>query len=290
MRTAKRYGWRRDLPDHRDFKLSPPASISALPPKVDLRPECPPVYNQGELGSCTANAIGGAFEFEILRQGLKDFSPSRLFIYYNEREIEGDTDQDNGAQIRDGMKSIATQGVCPELAWPYIPAAFATKPSENCYLIALESKSVQYLSMAQDINHLKGCLADGFPFVVGISVFESFESDTVAVTGLVPMPGPKESCIGGHAVMAVGYDDTLGSFLMRNSWGDGWGLAGYFYLPYEYLTDSGLASDFWTVRSVEEGSASAPAVTPKTEVKTASDTKGFQIVENGGKKAILRVD
>lgn len=248
-RKIKRYGWKRDIPDFRDLKLAPPVAIP-LPSVIDLRPGCPTVYDQGELGSCTANAIGGAFEFELIRQQLPDVAPSRLFIYYNERVIEGDVSQDNGAQIRDGMSSIAKLGVCSEKEWPYDISAFATKPIAECYEDAMNNKAIQYLSLQQDLNHLKACLADGFPFVLGISVYESFESAEVAQTGIVPMPDPSEQCIGGHAVMAVGYDDSKSAFLIRNSWGSGWGLEGYFYLPYLYVANSGLSSDFWTIRSV----------------------------------------
>jgi C1A family cysteine protease len=251
LRTAKRYGWRRDLPDHRDFKLAPPTLAPAdLPPLVDLRPQCPQVYDQGNLGSCTANAIAAAFEFELLRQKLADFTPSRLFIYYNERVMEGDPGQDNGAQIRDGMSSVATLGVCQEVQWPYNEWAFDQKPDPVCYTDALANKANQYLSIAADLIHLKACLAGGFPFVLGISVYESFESPAVAQSGIVPLPAPQEDCVGGHAILCVGYDDSKQAFLMRNSWGSDWGLGGYFYLPYAYVINMGLGSDFWTIRSV----------------------------------------
>lgn len=250
-RKVKRYGWKPDLPHYRDLKLVPEDwVIPALPPAVDLRPKCPPVYDQGQLGSCTANAIAGAFEFETLRQGLADFTPSRLFIYYNERVIEGDVGQDNGAQIRDGMNTIAKLGVCPETEWPYDIGRFAVKPTPNCYTDALKNKGIQYLSVNQDLSHLKACVATGYPFVFGISVYDSFESPEVAQTGMVPVPAPGESCLGGHAVLCVGYDDSKKAFLVRNSWGAGWGITGYFYLPYEYVTNKGLASSFWTIRAV----------------------------------------
>lgn len=243
-------GWKKQLPDFRDFKLVPMATLAPLPAVMDLRPSCPPVYDQGQLGSCTANAIAGAFEFETLRQGLPDFTPARLFIYYNERVIEGDVSQDNGAQIRDGMKSIASQGICPETDWPYDVGRFAVKPLATCYTDALKNKAIQYFALAQDLNSLKACLASGFPFVFGISVFDSFESPDVASTGMVPMPAPTESCLGGHAILCVGYDDSKQAFIFRNSWGASWALGGYAYIPYAYLTNGDMASDFWTLRSV----------------------------------------
>ena len=128
-RTVQRFGWVPDLPDARDFLYSAPEDVLvALPKKVDLSAKMPPVYDQGQLGSCTANAIGAAFEFEQMKQQQKDFMPSRLFIYYNERAIEGTIDSDSGAMIRDGIKSVAKIGVCPEDTWPYDIARFTEKP------------------------------------------------------------------------------------------------------------------------------------------------------------------
>jgi C1A family cysteine protease len=244
------YGWLPDVPDHRDFLYAAPVvHIAKLPAKVDLRPHCSPVYDQGALGSCTANAIGGAMQFERHKQKLKpDFVPSRLFIYYNERVMENSVDSDAGAQIRDGIKSIANQGDCPETEWPYNIAKFTTKPNHECYQDAVKYKAVQYQRVPQILNQMKGCLASGYPFVFGFSVYTEFESDTAAKTGEIFMPGPKERLLGGHAVVAVGYDDSTQRFIVRNSWGDWWGIKGYFTMPYSYLTDSNLADDFWTIR------------------------------------------
>jgi len=227
--------------------------LTAAPPSTDLRSSCPPVYDQGDLGSCTANAIAGAFEFDLILENLNDFVPSRLFIYYNERVIENTFNTDSGAALRDGIKTISQQGVCPEALYPYVVANFADTPPAGDYTEALNNKALQYMSVAQDLDQMRGCLASGFPFVYGFSVYSSFESPAVATTGVVPMPGPDESIIGGHAVVAVGYDDSAQTFLVRNSWGSDWGMAGYFTMPYAYLTDPNLASDFWTIRLVSEG-------------------------------------
>jgi C1A family cysteine protease len=248
----KTYGWIPDLPDHRDHLYAAPMEVVAtLPAKVDLRPQCPPVYDQGQLGSCTANSIGGGFEFTLIKEKKPDFMPSRLFIYYNERVIEGTVKSDSGAQIRDGIKTIANQGVCPETEWPYIIAKFAAKPPAKAYKDALKNQAVSYSRLAQSLNQFKGCLASGYPFVFGITVYESFESPEVAKTGNVPMPKSNERSLGGHAILAVGYDDSAQRFIIRNSWGPGWGQKGYFTLPYAYLLDSDLSSDFWTIRIVE---------------------------------------
>jgi C1A family cysteine protease len=250
-RKIARYGWIPDLPDQRDhLYAAPPAFLSALPPFIDLRAHCPAVYDQGILGSCTANAIGGAIEFDRLKQSLADFLPSRLFIYYNERVIEGTIDTDSGAMIRDGIKSVAGQGVCPEPEWPYDISKFAEKPSAKAYHDAESDRAVSYQSLIQDLNQMRGCLASGYPFIFGFTVYESFESPTVAQTGHAPMPGPGERAVGGHAVLAVGYDDASQTFLVRNSWGADWGMAGYFSMPYTYLIQPGLADDLWTIRIV----------------------------------------
>lgn len=246
------FGWIPDVPDQRDHVYAAPRDLlPKLPPKVDLRAQCPAVYDQGELGSCTANAIGGAIHFDRMKQKLQpDFVPSRLFIYYNERVIEHSVDSDSGAQIRDGIKSVAKQGDCPEPEWPYDISAFRDKPTKKCYQDARKYKAVDYARVTRTLNQMKGCLASGYPFVYGFTVYESFESDAVAKTGEVSMPSPKEQVLGGHAVLAVGYDDASRRFIVRNSWGTSWGLQGYFTMPYAYLTDPDLADDFWTIRVV----------------------------------------
>ncbi|MGA8147027.1 MAG: C1 family peptidase [Gallionellaceae bacterium] len=251
-RIERGYGWLPDVPDQRDHLYAAPvAYIAKLPASTDLRSKCPPVYDQGQLGSCTANAIGAAIQFERHKQKFRpDFVPSRLFIYYNERVMEHSVNSDSGAQIRDGIKSVAKQGECTEKEWPYVIAKFASKPATACYRDATKYKAVQYQRVPQILNQMKGCLASGYPFVFGFSVYTEFESDSVARTGELDMPGPKEKLLGGHAVMAVGYEDKTQRFIVRNSWSAKWGIKGYFTMPYSYLTDSNLADDFWTIRLV----------------------------------------
>jgi C1A family cysteine protease len=260
------YGWVPDLPDQRDFLYAAPVeNMAALPPSVDLRPECPKtVYDQGQLGSCTANAIAGALEFDRIKQGMPDFIPSRLFIYYNERAMEGTVQTDSGAQIRDGIKSVGSIGAPAETDWPYDIKEFAVKPPVKAYRDAPLDKAVQYQRVAQVLAQMKGCLASGYPFVYGFTVYASFESTQVAQTGIVPMPATGEKVLGGHAVLAVGYNDNSQRFIVRNSWGPGWGMAGYFTVPYAYLTDSNLSDDFWTIRLVAKAAATIAAEKSKS--------------------------
>jgi C1A family cysteine protease len=246
------FGWVPDLPDHRDRLYGVASGVpAALPPKADLRTHCPPVEKQGELSSCTGNALAGALEFLEIKDGKSFTNLSRLFIYYNERVIEHSTRSDNGAMIRDGIKTLVKQGVCAERLWPYRPANVFKRPSKACYTAALTHQVTSYQRITS-LNEMRACLASGFPFVFGFTVYDSFESAAVARSGVLDLPGPDERAIGGHAVLAVGYDDSARRFTVRNSWGARWGQHGYFTVPYDYLTDDNLADDMWTIRSGEE--------------------------------------
>ena len=238
---VKLYTWKPDLPDARDHIFTFDAA-APLPQSVNLQAGCPPIVDQGQLGSCTANALSGAVGF--IHQDLK---ASRLFIYYNERVIEGTVSQDAGAMLRDGIKTLHKQGVCQESEWPYKISKFKSKPSKKCYTDGLPHVISGYQRLTTLTDMLQ-CLAAGYPFVFGFTVYDSFESAAVAKTGIVNMPTAGEGVLGGHAVMAVGYDQTTKRFRVRNSWGTGWGQAGYFTMPFDYLTHRGLSDDFWTVR------------------------------------------
>jgi C1A family cysteine protease len=256
-KARRTYGWTPDVPDQRDHTFaSAPSILATLPLKVDLTPLCPEVYDQGQLGSCTANAISAAIEFDRTKQKITTFTPSRLFIYYNERAMEGTVNSDAGAQIRDGVKTVGDLGDCPESKWPYVISKFTKKPLASCYKNALKYKAVSYQRIGQSLTQMKGCLAAGYPFVFGFSVYARFESEEVANSGILNMPANDEPGAGpngqpaGHAVLAVGYDDAEHRFIVRNSWGKTWGQKGYFTMPYTYLQDDNLASDLWTIRIV----------------------------------------
>jgi C1A family cysteine protease len=164
--------------------------------------------------------------------------------------MEGTVKSDSGAQIRDGIKSVSKQGVCPEPDWPYVASKFDQKPAAKAYKDAILDRAVSYQRLVQDLAQLKGCLASGYPFVFGFTVYTSFESPALAKSGHASLPASGEQVVGGHAVMGVGYDDAHQWFVVRNSWGPGWGLKGYFTLPYAYVTQASLSSDFWTIRLV----------------------------------------
>lgn len=252
MSQQRRFGCLPDSVDERDYKVS--RTTTASPTAVDMSHKIATVYDQGSLGSCTANAIAAAMQFlNHNKQAL-----SRLFIYYNERALEGTVSEDAGAQIRDGIKSVNKMGVCAESLWPYKESAFSIKPPPNAYKKALSDIAVSYRSIDnRNLDLICQQLALGYPIVAGFVVYDSFESDEVARTGIVPMPNKAagEQEVGRHAVLIVGYDSVSQRFKCLNSWGIGWGQAGFFTIPFKYFTDLTLASDFWQID--KKGSASS---------------------------------
>jgi C1A family cysteine protease len=246
-----KFGWKRDLPDHRDYKFKVSMPVD-LPPMIDLRAQCPPVYNQLDIGSCVGNGVAGVYQFEEMKQGKENFIPSRLFIYYNARALEGTISEDSGCSIRDGVKTAVNDGVCNETMWPYKTCKFKTKPTSDCYKAALDNQVLEYQRITpHNLYDVKQCLALGYPIICGISLYESFMTEETARTGIAKMPNPNESLVGGHCIVIVGYDDDNQSLIVRNSWGEGWGMKGYFFLPYGYLSEPNLSADYWTIRLVE---------------------------------------
>ena len=267
MTTNRIYGWKKQTADNRDLRLRNLGAVRklavVLPPVVNLRKWCSEVQDQGSLGSCTANAWAGLLQYKENKcpvLGRKYLNMSRLFIYYNERVIENTVLEDAGAALRDGAKALNQYGICPEYDWPYDITQFATAPTFACYKVALPNHIHSYYALdgatpAITLLNLKTAIASGQPFVFGFDVYDSFESNAVANTGIMPMPNINtENLLGGHAVMAVGYNDLEKRFLVRNSWGKGWGLKGtndgYFTMPYSFISNANLASDFWTLINV----------------------------------------
>ena len=244
----RNYGWRPDKPDFRDHVYGvAPKDRKQLPTRVDIREtgKLPSVYDQGQTSSCTAQAIAGAIEYGLASEGKPVHIPSRLFIYYNERLMEGTTNEDAGAEIRDGIKSVSSDGVPDEKFWPWDPTKLWGKPSDEAYAEAKKGIIKQYSRVPVSLYNIQSVLSHNIPVVFGASLYQSFESDLVSRTGNVPMPDPNEGMVGGHAMLMVGYD--AGHFIVRNSWGDGWGDKGYCYIPYAYLTNPYLADDFWAI-------------------------------------------
>lgn len=245
-------GWQPDLPDHRDHLYAAPSTVmGALPRKVDLRPLCQPAYDQGALNSCTSNAIAGALAYDLVKQRVRSrFTPSRLFIYFNERVIEDRAAYDAGARLRNGIKAVAKHGAPPESMWPYDEPRFADRPPAKVYDRAAKHRALEYKRLSQNLAQFKGCLAAGYPFVFGFSVYASFVGKRTEKTGVMQLPRSSEGHAGGHAALVVGYDDASERFIVRNSWGPDWGQRGYFTAPYAFLTEPDYSRDFWTIRTV----------------------------------------
>jgi C1A family cysteine protease len=247
---VRNYGWCPDVPDFRDFRLSATTDEASLPSSVDFSQLMPSVWDQGSLGSCTGHAIAAAVQLEQRQWHPKwDFTPSRLFIYYNERSVEGTISEDAGAMIRTGIKTVVNQGVCREDLWPYNIDVFAKKPTVAAYKNALLHKAILYQRVPQTQAAIKHVLAGKTCVVFGFSVYESFESQEVARSGIAQMPKTREKLLGGHAVCAVGYDADY--VLVRNSWGEDWGIGGYFKLPWSYILENNLADDFWAISKMK---------------------------------------
>lgn len=290
-RKGRGFGWLRDVPDHRDYSpetvqiglrlqragMKEPVRRllertgafreSALPASADLRPWCPPIEHQGDLGSCTAHAAAAAVEYFERRAFGRHLEASRLFIYKTTRALDG-LKGDVGAQLRTTMGALAIFGVPPEEYWPYDIRRFDREPPAFCYAFASNYQALAYYRLDKPgvapealLRRIKTNLAANLPAVFGFTVFSGI--DRAERTGEIPFPALGESVVGGHAVLAVGYDDarripsadgrspeSVGAVLVRNSWGEEWGEKGYGWLPYEYVA-RGLAVDWWSLVKCE---------------------------------------
>lgn len=248
-----RFGWVKDERDHRDQSYS----LELLQPIQDVflsrTYRMPDAYNQGNLGSCTGNGVAFLVQFALLNKHYQTqatpFIPSRLFIYYWERFMEGTVMYDAGAQIRDGIKVVATMGVPPETLWDYNVDKFNVRPSDESIASALKFQAITYQAIDNGNKQLiVNTLLEGYPVVFGMRVYASFME---AHAGIIPMPGYKEKILGGHCMVIVGYSVKYDAFIVRNSWGTDWGQNGYCRIPAGYLCNTDLANDFWIIKSLE---------------------------------------
>jgi hypothetical protein len=249
-KAVRVYGWVPDIPDFRDYPYSLISTnkITSLPPATDLRHLCPPVVDQGSYYSCMVNALTGALGFNFIKAGfLAPPALSRFFLYYNCREAKGNVMVDSGTSMRLAIQMAVKYGACLESAWPYDASHFARKPTASHYLNAWVHRVVSYYRL-QGLYDMLDCLAQGFPFLCGISIYSGFESAQVASTGIISLPLATEKFKGGHGVMIVGNVESEQRFIGQNSYGAKWGQGGYFTIPYAYLENRWLAGDFWTVR------------------------------------------
>lgn len=231
-----------------------PVGTSALPPMVDLRPWLSPVEDQSTLNSCSANAVAGAYEYLARRRsdGALD-DVSRLFVYWNARQIDG-IEGDQGSSLAACIDALSQYGACPERAWPYKKKLVSQEPPGDCFTLGQKSVLQDAEEIPGELEAMKRCIADGYPFMFGTRLFQSF--DKVGNKGRVPMPSDREASRedhGSHAMLAVGYSDKSRVFLVRNSWGTSWGDEGYCYMPYDYLLDEDLVFDRWALRRIGEG-------------------------------------
>lgn len=238
------------IPDLANFK-DHTFSIAAphYPASYDLSRWQPPVLDQGEEGSCTAHGGAGLMAFLAIKSG-KPYTPlSRQQLYYSTRALEGTVREDSGAQLRDVIKALNKTGMAPELLWPYTEP-FTKKPTAKVLAAAALNRAAEYQRVAVSVTRMKDAIVNGFPVLIGITVFDSFESDAVAASGIVPMPLTTEASLGGHCMYAFGYDDSKRAFLVRNSWGESWGIEGNCWIPYDYLGSTDYGSDYWVVRGL----------------------------------------
>jgi C1A family cysteine protease len=243
-------GYRPDKQNPKDKKYSAGRDRN-LPSSVDLRPHMTPVENQGQSNSCTANAIAGAYEYLANRLMGQSGDVSRLFIYYNARELDGDTSQDEGTYLRSCVRVLRKYGACLENTWSFDLERILDQPHKRAYKEAAKFRIKEADRVEVDQQAMRSCLAEGYPFVFGLQLFSSFQQ--AGSNGLVPMPDPdNEGHDGGHAMLCVGYSDDDQVFIVRNSWGEEWGDRGYCYIPYDYMTKPDYNSDCWAVRQVSD--------------------------------------
>jgi hypothetical protein len=233
-------------PEHTHYQASQ-WEPDDLPGFVDLRGHLTPIEDQGDVGSCTANALAGALEYLEKRTNGHEGRVSRLFIYWNERDFEGQTNEDHGAALSDGVKALKEDGACTEATWRYDKHLVFKKPHDEAYEEGADHTIDEAHRVKIDLHDMRHCLAEGYPFVFGLQIYDAFQDDGLHGRIRTPDPAAHGHC-GGHAMLCVGYSDEDQVFLVRNSWGPRWGERGYCYIPYDYMTDPDYCHDAWTIR------------------------------------------
>jgi len=285
-------GRKPDKPDPRDHRYGAVHGLEpSLPPRVDLRPQLPPCFDQGALGSCGPNSGDGLMCFlypELAHTGF-----SRLHIYYNVRLKEGTVDQDSGVETRDVLAVLMLSGAAPESDWPYDVARFKEVPPEAVNTAAEQYTLASFSRLVAE-QEMLSCLAAGFPFLLGFECFASIDSEDLARTGVMPFPNASEALVGGHDVLCVGYDLNFKSsdefkrsgldpsrvadqaLLIRNSWGTSWGDAGHFWMPLPYASNPSTGGDAWTGRI-----ANPKPPQKETIARTLTDKPQGQAIDPG---------
>lgn len=248
------YNHKKDEKDSRDYLFSSRYHIvnaGDLPSSFSLETTgcVPKILDQGNLGSCGSNEVSNALRFCLKKEKYKEFQPSRLFNYYYTRVLENSPiTEDSGVSVRGSLNCVRKYGVCSENNLGYDISNFAQTPNQRCIDAAGQHiKGFQFLSVPQNIISIKQAILHG-PVIIGIQVYESFESDNSIKTGNIPMPDMKtEKLLGGHCVALYGWDDNSKTFDMMNTWSESVGRAGWFSLPYDYVLNPDLTSDFWYI-------------------------------------------
>ena len=265
MSIRRIYNWQRQPDDDRDFKSTRHlrAAGVTLPSEYEL-PIKVPVYDQYDLGSCTSNAGSLCYRYEWAQLFNNfEYEPSRLYLYYNTRVIEGTPSEDSGAYIRDVFKALKNNGLAEEKYFPYIVSTFANKPSAAAYQNGQKYQTARYTAVDQSLDIIKQTVFSGAAVEFGFDVYASFESGNWdSTTGIMPIPKKGESLLGGHAVAIIGWSDAKQCFLIQNSWGESWGLNGRFWMPYSYALDSKHADDFWCIDEIKVVGDVPPAPDP----------------------------
>lgn len=250
--APRRYGWRKDVHDARDFKLGL-ARPHKLPAAFDVGPWLPPIcYDQGATNSCVLQNVAAAIENISLSTGKDEWLPSISFMYYNALVLEGAI-EDSGCQIRNGLKSVVKFGACYNDDWAFRPETILTKPNAAAYAAARQDVITDYMRVPQTLFEIKSCLLAKKPVIFGLSVYPEFESERFETDGILHMPRAGEEMIARHCVMVRAYDDADQRVIVRNSYGMHWGLPkapGHFSVPYDLILDPTLASDLWVVNAV----------------------------------------